>query len=783
MRIAAERTRTPRRRGEAVTGRLAVVLAIARMEWYFQRRSAAFWVVMTLIGAVGAFLIVRPQQITGADTPLWLAVHSLWIQLLLLPALVAALLWRTMHRDRQGTAALVLTRPVGAGAWVLGKTLGALFAATVLYLTVYAVAYAVLSVQNGEILPLDRNLPDLLLFWLSPIAADVVLYLLLDGLVAVPLVAVIPYLITSFGLNVLPSLWPGQLFLGSGTTSVPYGDLLLGSCLLWLGILCAMGALLVLCYRWRCRQIAWTRACTLWVCVLALIAGGCIASGSSLNNTILARLTAYPSPRVPAPPLSGIAVRDYQASISLLPDTRFLRGTVLLTVTSATAQPGVHAVLQFSYDPGLTVDSIAQGTRWLPLIRQPGLTGVTLSGTLPQTLRLAYHGTVQPVRIGYYDYPPTSFASETSGSTDTWEQHDAVGPDFTYLTSAGSWYPIPQVQSALRLGIDSSGTWLVPADLHWTRLSIAVPNRHAAFSSASNISSRDGTTTFLWQHPAGGLLPGALLAICPHCNVRIVPGGRYVAATSIGDDTARRDYAPLVPAYAAVRRIMDGPRATGPVTVVAVPMLAQSVGGGALAFVPEAAWDGMQPVWQMLRSSGEARLSDLQRKRIAISAMAGAWWSGNAQWLVGYVGYQIGSDGGGVPVYPGASSPYAAVTAQLAARLVLGDGYFQREQQVRASDQSQIESYVIGRGDHFGLAAAPAYVRQAAALGLLAEYDYFDDSYLTGVIAGAGSARVEALLHVVRQQQPILCYSGPFILYEAAIERDYAFLRLPPPKE
>jgi hypothetical protein len=115
----------------------------------------------------------------------------------------------------------------------------------------------------------------------------------------------------------------------------------------------------------------------------------------------------------------------------------------------------------------------------------------------------------------------------------------------------------------------------------------------------------------------------------------------------------------------------------------------------------------------------------------------------------------------------------------------LGDGYFQREQQIRASDQSRIESYVSDRGDHFELATAPAYVRKAAALGLLAEYDYFDDAYLAGVIAGAGPARVQALLHMARRQQPIVQDSWIEMQYQyqATVARDYAFLHLPLPKE
>ena len=145
MRIVGEQSRAFRRQATAAGGGIAVVLAIARMEWYFQRRSASFWVMVTLIGALGAFLVARARQLAGGDTPFQVAsYYSLsWIQMLLLPVLVVALLWRTMHRDRQGAGALVFTRPVGAGAWVLGKTLGALFAVTVLYLAAYTVTYAV----------------------------------------------------------------------------------------------------------------------------------------------------------------------------------------------------------------------------------------------------------------------------------------------------------------------------------------------------------------------------------------------------------------------------------------------------------------------------------------------------------------------------------------------------------------------------------------------------------------------------------------------------------------
>jgi ABC-type transport system involved in multi-copper enzyme maturation permease subunit len=183
------------------------------MEWYFQRRSASFWVMVTLIGALGAFLVARARQLAGGDTPFQVAsYYSLsWIQMLLLPVLVVALLWRTMHRDRQGAGALVFTRPVGAGAWVLGKTLGALFAVTVLYLAAYTVTYAVLSVQQGEMLPPASNLLALLLYWLNPIAVDVVLYLLLGAVVATPLLTAIPYLVTCTGLYVLPSFLVGHL--------------------------------------------------------------------------------------------------------------------------------------------------------------------------------------------------------------------------------------------------------------------------------------------------------------------------------------------------------------------------------------------------------------------------------------------------------------------------------------------------------------------------------------------------------------------------------------------
>jgi hypothetical protein len=198
------------------------------------------------------------------------------------------------------------------------------------------------------------------------------------------------------------------------------------------------------------------------------------------------------------------------------------------------------------------------------------------------------------------------------------------------------------------------------------------------------------------------------------------------------------------------------------------------VGGGALVFVPQAPWDGMQPMWQMETQPGEARLTNLQRRRIAISAMAGAWWSGNVYWETDYTWPES-------PAYPGSSSPYAAVTAQLAARLVLGDAYFHQEQDLRARDQDRLDGDSNSHYTLIDLAAEPAYVREAAALGLLAEYQYFDDWRLTGVIARAGTARVEALLRMVRQQ-PILQVSGPDTQYAGEIRRDYAFLHLPPPK-
>jgi len=738
---------------------LLAVSSIARMEFYHQRRSAPFWVMVTLLAAWGAYLIHWPQTgLNDMQPNLSFVPNSLNSLPLLLPLGVIMLLWRTAHRDRRmGIADLLWARPIDASSQVFGKLLGALFAAGALYATLCLLTYAIMSAQFGTWLSLLPDVVELALMWLSTVVFWVAAYVLLDLLSPARLVTVIACAATFFTLNfwldryiLVLAVWDPSLvrdfWYGPGWHFGPKTGFVLGSFNFWLGVFLGICALLPPCYRLRYRRAVLTHACTFCSLALALASAGLIARAMVLGSPFFSQMANSAQPAFAITQLTSVGMRDYQVGVTLEPDSSSLSGTATFTLVPVGVPTLPQTTLQFAHNSGLTVDVVTLGARRLPVAHQLGLSSVTISGQLPQVVRVEYHGALDQ---RYYFGAPVGL-----GAQDRYGYDWYVGPDFTYLTSLGDWYPTPQIASVTHLTVDSSNGYpsndLMPPAVGWTRLSISAPVGGFVATTASSTTDRGALRTFVWDHLPHGLLPGALLTLCASCAVQPVPGGRIVASANIGADDARRDYGPLVTAYAAVRKVMEGPAAVEPVTVVAIPVLGTVVGGGSLAFVPEAAWSDVYPAYPMSPMVGQPRppgLTSVQRTRIALSVMSAAWWSGHIFWESGF------SVQGGSPVLQfDYSNSLAAVTAELAARDVLGDGYFHREQDLRSHDLAKIIDRLSAGDPSFDLPQQPSYVREAADMGLIAVQSFslgYDSLGITNLIPLVGARAMTAMLQTM----------------------------------
>ena len=781
MRLSPSTLRGLTRRRIPGAAWLMATLTVARMEFYHQRRSAAFWVVVTLLAGWGVYLGGWPQSGPNDATPLVrLTPQCMECVMYLMPLAVLFLMWRTAHRDRRlGATDLLWTRPIGAGAYAVGKLLGALFTATLLYATFCLLTYVIESPQGSMWLPLLPNLVNLLLLWLNSIVLGIAAYLLLDLLSPVWLLTAVAYV----SLFVWLAQWPQPFICGlehwqpgfepyywysPGWHFGPDAGLVKGSLLLWLGMILCLCAPTPLLYHWRDRRTAWARGCTCVSLALALAGIALAAGGVTMSSAAWSRLPDQwaQNPQVLASTqLTSVGVRDYQASVTLSPGNANLHGTATFTLVPTSAALLQPTTLQFAHNIGLTVDAVSAGARWLPVTRHPGLSSVTISCRLPQVVRVEYHGSLA---LGL-PYRPTGFGTDNRGGRHNFGVDDYLSSDFTYLTSSGDWYPVPQVRSVTHAVVvpytDSAypgqvllypSSRLVAPAVDWTRLTVTTPTGALIASSASSSSDDRGERTMVWSNPPHGLLPGALIALCASCSVQQVPGGRIVASSNISADDARREYAPLVQAYVAVRNVMEPAAAAQPVTVVTIPILDEAVGGTSLAFVPEEAWSDVYPAWPLASSvqgfAKQPSLTPVQRMRIALSAMSAAWWCGNIDWEAMPLVM-----GGSPPlqVFAGidAPFPFAAVTAEIAARQVLGDAYYRREQDLRSHDGAIVADRLSQSGMRFDLAQQPSPVREAADMGLIAVRNLsigYDFLGITNLIPVVGESRMLSMLQAIR---------------------------------
>jgi len=296
MRLAMRRTARTDVQDDATLGWLSAVWSGARMECYFQRRSPTFWVVLTLLAALCVWLIGWtgrvPNYVPGSE-PLPQSRFIVFFDIVLIPFLG----WRTMRRDRQaGTTDLVWTRPVAVSAHVLGKLLGLLLTLALFYAGEAVLVYTITIIQGATgITTAFQSQTGLqaveqyalaLATYMSWIAFGAALYLLVDVLLPLPLLAAVAFPVLFLALCiasyiVLPK-WFGLYYWGQSRWQNPFT----GTDLFWLGMALIVCSILPFAYSRRTRLAVWTRDCALRSRWLALLGIGLMGWGLAVGNSV-----------------------------------------------------------------------------------------------------------------------------------------------------------------------------------------------------------------------------------------------------------------------------------------------------------------------------------------------------------------------------------------------------------------------------------------------------------------------------------------------------------------
>ena len=296
MRLAMRQTAQAGRQGDVLLGWFSAVWSEARMECYFQRRSPTFWVVVTLLAALCVWLVGWtgrvPNYVPGSE-PFPQRRFLVFFDIVLIPFLG----WRTMRRDRQaGTTALVWTRPVGVGAQVLGKLLGLVLTLALFYAGEAVLVYTVTSIQGAMgITTAFQSQTGLQAFqryvlalptYMSWIAFGAALYLLIDMLLPLPLLAAVAFPVLFLGLCIASDIVLPKWFMLYYWASSRWQDPFTGTDLFWLGMALIVCSSLPYLYGRRTRLAGWTRDCARRSRYLALAALCLMASGLLIGNPV-----------------------------------------------------------------------------------------------------------------------------------------------------------------------------------------------------------------------------------------------------------------------------------------------------------------------------------------------------------------------------------------------------------------------------------------------------------------------------------------------------------------
>jgi len=296
MRLAMRQTAQAGRQGDVLLGWFSAVWSEARMECYFQRRSPTFWVVVTLLAALCVWLVGWtgrvPNYVPGSE-PFPQRRFLVFFDIVLIPFLG----WRTMRRDRQaGTTALVWTRPVGVGAQVLGKLLGLVLTLALFYAGEAVLVYTVTSIQGAMgITTAFQSQTGLQAFqryvlalptYMSWIAFGAALYLLIDMLLPLPLLAAVAFPVLFLGLCIASDIVLPKWFMLYYWASSRWQDPFTGTDLFWLGMALIVCSILPFAYSRRTYLAVWTRDCTLRSCCMALLGIGLMGWGLAVGNSV-----------------------------------------------------------------------------------------------------------------------------------------------------------------------------------------------------------------------------------------------------------------------------------------------------------------------------------------------------------------------------------------------------------------------------------------------------------------------------------------------------------------
>lgn len=295
MRLAMRQTAQAGRQGDVLPGWFSAVWSEARMECYFQRCSPTFWVV-TLLAALCVWLVGWagrvPNYMAGSE-PFQQARFIVFFDIVLIPFLG----WRTMRRDRQaGTTDLVWTRSVGVSAHVLGKLLGLVLTLALFYAGEAVLVYTVTSIQGAMgittafqsqtgLQAVERYVLALATY-MSWIAFGAALYLLIDVLLPLPLLAAVAFLVLFLGLFIASAIvlrtWFALYYWGPSRWKDPFT----GTDLFWVGMALIVCSILPFAYNRRTRLAAWTRDCARRSCCMALLGIGLMGWGLAAGNSV-----------------------------------------------------------------------------------------------------------------------------------------------------------------------------------------------------------------------------------------------------------------------------------------------------------------------------------------------------------------------------------------------------------------------------------------------------------------------------------------------------------------
>ncbi len=659
----------------------AVTYYEMRLQWY----NPIFWVLVVLCAAtiplVGfVALVVSPSTyVYVGTTPSLIRLDALNFTGVsaVYTALAPLAVLFVLQRDRQRRVFdLLWTRPLTSPIYIIAKAL----ALTILLGSLAAggevLYWGLASLRASTRLPTFLFVAEWAVFMLPVILLAIAFTLVLSLLLPHPVIGLAVWWASVWYLSFYQlqdmlqwqNLYLSGVWYSPGVRFGPDTPLLIGNRLIWLAIVLGLLGLAPVLYRLRYSLSAWNKGSTLWVAGLLVGSLAIGIWGVRILDAGVAQVMNPAPPAVADVQSSNVNISGYEAHVDLSPSTSQVSGRVSFTLLPGSRQPtSSQAVLSFITNTGIVVDRVSVGHEAAHLQRRTGLASMVVPEKLPQTVSVLYHGFLRISRSTYGTFNQEAFRHSPGGTSSGY-----VSPSFTYLTSASDWYPIPQMVNA---------TQTTPPNLHWRSLVITLPAQGTIVDSATLHASHAGRRILTWTRLSSGFLPGALLVNCQSCQTQQVGHGQLVAARVISAVDAENAYTPFVSAYQAIGRVMGEQVAP---TIVAVPtFLAAPLSGGSLVLVPEEFWATLLSRWYAPYLT-PGRLTYTQQRRLALAAMASAWWSGHTVWrgaapeiLAGDPQEPYGWRT--LLSYGGDRSPLATVTGELAARRVLGDDYFKHE--------------------------------------------------------------------------------------------------------